>query len=837
MRGALLALLWSVASPALAWDVAVQPAADALQAGWPGLVWVAVTDDDGQPVAEAPTVRTDGGVVQAATVTAPPGVWPFLIQPTTSVGSLAVTVGWDGRLRTVRVPVSAPPRAKLSIDDDLVADAQRGHLSLLVRGEGLPAAEDLEVAVSEGTVTAVERIPLGLRVDVDTDDDPYPRFLAVGVIDRRHLSAPVWSTVTLRARPALPLTTEPGASVSVEINGRVYGPWKAGERGAVRAVIEQYPGEREARVRVTDVAGNEVSQLVPLPVGGKPLLLALPGGPRAPGEPGPPLLLHAVEANGGTWRTEAPRCRTPQRGELAALDLGGGTWAFPLPVDAVDALLDLRVRCGLGASTQVDLSLGVSEGLPDRLVARVWPEVLSTDFPLADVQMFLEDPAANRLRFTGDVQLEASFGEVELGAVEGPVARAQYRGELAAEFGEDLITARWFSPPGSGPAAQVELSPESVPRGGVAALTLRVLDDRRRPLGGVEVQVDAGAGSSVVLTDDRGFARANVGVPAGTAPVVVRSVVGDHHEATLLVRGTWAARSVTEPDLATTLPIRVDPGRVAAVELQITPPSVAPGPRAQAVVAVRLLDRSGNLAEPGDTHVEAAEGVLTPLPAGPDGALRWSITPPPGFRSREIEVTARSEVLDVEGSAALLVRPRPVRGYFGVSGGVQTNFGQITSPLLVLDGGARIRVRPNEDRDHPSPTRLFGVLSAGWYTGRSTVDTGLGPVGTVRMDVFPVNLGLQLRQEYPTWAVWGGIHGQVLPWWGSQSYDGEPWVRRGGVMPPALAATVGAGVRVVGGEVVFELRGSTANNASTAASLSGFVGGLSAVAGYRLLFR
>ena len=105
------------------------------------------------------------------------------------------------------------------------------------------------------------------------------------------------------------------------------------------------------------------------------------------------------------------------------------------------------------------------------------------------------------------------------------------------------------------------------------------------------------------------------------------------------------------------------------------------------------------------------------------------------------------------------------------------------------------------------------------------------------MDVFPVNLGLQLRQEYPTWAVWGGIHGQVLPWWGSQSYDGEPWVRRGGVMPPALAATVGAGVRVIGGEVVFELRGSTANNASTAASLSGFVGGLSAVAGYRLLFR
>jgi hypothetical protein len=832
-----LVALWLLLAPAwaLAWDLKVVAEEGRLRAGWPGTVLVAVVDDAGVPVVEGVNVTLDGGVITRSSAATAPGVTAWTVVPVAARESVGVTVAWGGRSRTQRIAVVPWSASRLKVDEGVVVDAQRGEVSVLVRGEDLPPPEQLAVVLTEGRVRRVERITLGLRLDLELEDSPYPRMLSLGVRDTRGAELPAWGSVVVQARQPLLIETEPGATVTVRIGGREYGPLLAGERGAVRVVVDQLPEEREAEILVRDQVGNEATQTRLMTSLAQPEILALVAGTRSAGAPAPPLFLHAVDAGGAPWRGEAPGCRTPGIGSLSVLPIQTGTWVVPVPVSGGQAALDVRVRCTLADRAQVDLAIPATPGVPERLDLRLWPEELSADFPVADIAVSLLDGDGERLPFVGDVEVDATFGQVWLNEDGGPILRGEFQGDLVVEVGEGEIVASWRAPAGAGPPSRFVVAPVSVPTSGVAQLQVRALDASQRPLAGLELQVDAGAGAALAVADDRGWARLKVAVPPGAGPVELGVSAEGRTARALVVRGAWPDQAPSSADLRAAVPVRVDPGRVATVEITLDPPVVYAGPRAKAEVTARFLDRAGNLATSALPTLSTSEGTLSAIPVTPDGASRWQLTPKPGFRERKITILARSDVLDVEESAELVVRPRPVKATLGVGGGLHTNFGDLLSPTLSLDASGRIRVRSSGGLSRPSHTRLFMFGSASWYQVHEERSTGLDVVGDLRMYVLPISGGFAIRQEYPAQAFWVGLGGQVIPYWGRLNYDEQLWARGGGVLPPALTGVLGYGVRVPGGEVVAELRGSSATSPGGATSFSGFVGGLSATIGYRVI--
>src|SRR5690606_37165776 len=132
-------------------------------------------------------------------------------------------------------------------------------------------------------------------------------------------------------------------------------------------------------------------------------------------------------------------------------------------------------------------------------------------------------------------------------------------------------------------------------------------------------------------------------------------------------------------------------------------------------------------------------------------------------------------------------------------------------------------------RDQQLPagrTRLFVRAGAGWYGAQAAFDVQPGVEGRTRMDLEPVHLGVALRQEYPTQAWWVSLGGMVAPFVGANAYNDVVVTRRVGVLPPGLHASVGYGLRVPGGEVAFELRGTLLNSPGSYIAFPGQIGGL-----------
>jgi hypothetical protein len=698
----------------------------------------------------------------------------------------------------------------------------------------LPPPEQLAVGVSEGSVVGVEPALLGLLVTVDLADVPYPRVVVVGVRDMRGDAPPVWATTRLRARLAVPVETEPGATATLRIGERTWGPVEADASGIARLTVEQDPDDRRAELIVRDAGGNETIRSLPLSTVDKPLLVSLSGGARIPGEEPPPLWVYAADARGQPWAGEAPACRTPASDVLPPVRVGPGRWVVAPPPVVRGEVWDARVRCALAGLVEVDTTLPLAAGMPVRLDLRVWPEELSTDFPVADIQVDLLDAAGQRVDVVGHLEVSAVNGVVKLRPGGGPTWRGEYQGAVAAELGRDAIMARWTPAPGIGPVDRVRVLVGQVGRTGQARLYVRALDRARRPLQDEVLTVRTSAGEVVVRTDALGWAEARVATPGDTAPVRFEVVTESERVFYGVVHRGTEGPGPGSADLLSRLELKVDPGRLASVELTVTPAVVRPGGTAE--LRALFLDRADRPASADGAEVVASEGRLTPLPGEESGARAWRWTPPPGFRAREVQLAVRDPLLDVEESVTVTVRAAPTAAYFGFAGGLQTNFTGLTAPTVGFDAGVWLRGRRAADEASLPPSRLFLLGHVGWYQGEGAVDSGVGASGEVRMQLIPVGLALALRQEYPTQAFWVGIGAQLAGWSGALSFDGEPYLQRGGVLAPGLLAVAGYGVRVTGGELFIELRGSTLASQGGDAMLSGPVGGLAAQVGYRVLF-
>ncbi|MBM4368244.1 MAG: hypothetical protein FJ102_18675, partial [Deltaproteobacteria bacterium] len=380
----------------------------------------------------------------------------------------------EGARATLALPISVRSRpAPTLVAEPESPVVQAGQpFEVLFTGPNPPAPSEVEIVVSEGFVSGVERVAEGLLVRVSPGPERMARIVAVGVLDQRLPGlAPSWAAVRLRARHGGTVTAEPGSRLQIRVSGRNYGPFVADASGAAAVSFDAYPGETAYELAVADDLGNTQRLANPIPSVSRPTLAAIPrrGG----------LFLGLWDSRGHAL-AEAPACRA---GALvhAAEGIGGASWAWS--VVPAPGLSDVGVSCSLG-EVSTTLRVPMDAPVPAAIGLRVYPEVLSTDFPLAEVQVTLSDALGERLSPEA-VKLSAARGRLATRLLSDAI-RAEYDGRDAAPQGGDELLATWDRPPGSGAPHRVEVCGNAL-----GAVVARVLDARDRPLPGVQLGLSA----------------------------------------------------------------------------------------------------------------------------------------------------------------------------------------------------------------------------------------------------------------------------------------------------------------------------------------------------------
>jgi len=814
---------WVLAVSAWAANVEVVATAGALHPGVPAQVLVAVTDDSGASPDLPPRVEVAGGTQRYDGVVAS-GIWSYLVVPPARGENVRFDVTALGVITTRLVPMEPLTTSPLQVPRRVDGLAGAEQISFRITGEDLPPPDAVRVAVASGSVQRVEAVDGSLEVTVTPGSSPYPRYVPMAVLDLRGDALPVWSGLRLRTRPRIALQTEPGTTLSLTVGSRAYGPFEADAEGIVSAVVDQYPGEMVAQAVLTDDLGNETNTSLPLSSHTLPAMVALPTGPIVPGRPPPVVYLGAVHGDGHPWEGATPACRTSAYGDLEVHRLAHGEWILPLTELRIGLAQELRIHCSLGGAAESSFRVDIAEGLASRLRLRVWPEELSTDFPVAELQVILEDARGERMPVEG-VVVDAERGEVEMEPTSGFVARGEYQGAAAVEAGQDVIRARYELPPGKGFVSRLLVGHGRVPHSGDVEVHGRALDWEGRPLEGVDLSLGAGSGPAYATTGPDGWATTTVPLPVGNGPVVFEVRHPRYTRRTIALRGSEALAGPGIPELAASRVIPITAGVPTQMYVTVNPTTLYTGRNAVAVVHIAVVDRTGNPIPDANIVLTATEGTVGPVVPDPEGGYRAEYTPAAGDRPREVGLSARYE--GATASAHLLLEPRPVGRAAGIGFGVVSNFGRITSPFLSVDLDWR--------------TPWFGGslvlrLGAGTYGDVAEVDTGLGEDVRIRLVMVPITVGLLGRREGGGRAWWLGIGGVLAPY-RNESWFGDDLATRGvGVLPPGLVLLGGLGQRLGGGEAIVELRAMTLSSPGGPATYQGPVGGFLGIVGYRLIY-
>jgi hypothetical protein len=806
---------------ALAAPVVIVAPSGPIRPGTPTVVHVAVTDSDGVAASLHPQVVGDQGRLRPVDEPTSPGVWAFLLLPPPTGSSVTLSVDSQGQRQVVTLPMEPLPASRLAFPGRLEALAGESEVRVRVTGPDLPPPEALQVVVGEGTLLGVDAVDGGLEVRLSTYASNYPRFVPIGVRDARRDESPSWSGIRLRTRFPINLQTEPGASLALTVGKREYGPFLADEHGILRVQIDQFPGEFAAQAVLIDDLGNETHTSLPLATQAEASIVAIASGDLVSGRPPPDIFLYAIAPDGEPWAGVAPDCRTPSSAALPPRQLVPGQWVVSLPETA--SLQDARVRCVLGGAAGTDVRIPVRGNVPARLALQVWPEEMSTDFPVAEVQAVLEDARGERLPAEG-VRVWANLGEVETADATGFVTRAEYRGEAAVSVGGDVVHARYDLVAGRGPLVALGLGHADVPWSGSLIVHGRALDHDGRPLPGVSLDLRAGPNAATALTGEDGWASAELPLPPGVGPVVLEARSTWRVVRGIALRGTSGHSGPDHPDLEAERQVLITTGRVADLDLTVEPKVLYTGPGAVATIRVRVKDRAGSpvLAPPQELTV--SEGTLGPLVAEADGTYVAEYSPPSGEQPRSIRIAARAE--GASSDTELLLEPRPVDRSLLVGAGGLTNFGQINAPYLTFDLDLR--------------TPLFRQaimvrLGVAWYGQVADVDIGTGQAMLLRTTLLPVTLGLVGRREYRGSGYWLGLGGVLAPYVTRAQFGAEEQVGVG-VYSPGIVLLGGLGKRLLGGEVLAEVRVTALSSPGGDFAFQGQVGGAAAIAGYRVIF-
>ncbi len=822
MLGPLLALVSGAAAAPQA--LLTAPDGDPLPGATVRLLLVTWDDADGGHLADVlPSVEAGAGEVVEVAPTQRSGVWEVTWRAPDQGTEAELRVGLEGRDPLPLGLALGTPRSSALETEPLVKGKAAGGapLQLVVEGADLPGPEDLVVHVPEGEVQGIEATDEGLVVRWTPASVREARVVVLGLSDARKGDVPpVWISARLRARVPVAVTTDPGTSLSVRLGGRTYGPVIADEGGRASTTVDLWPGEQRAEATLSDDLGNVQRTPILLPGSKEPVLLAVSGGELIAGAPSPVVYLRAVDPRGKAWDGAAPECRGTGVGSLPVRGTGEGTWEAGLPPRLDDLVQGLRVDCAIpGTAARWTLRVPTGAGVPDRVVLRVYPEELTGDFPVAQVQAHLEDVTGERLAPNALI-LEADHGELQETPSEGLRVTADYTASLGEP--EDRIVARWHHPPGSG--ALWDLQVAQGPTGG---LLVRAVDRRRQPLVGVEVSATVGDQVLQGATGLRGWAQ--LGWQAPTAPAVVTVTAGSQVRRAIVT--PWAGLPVWDPegaDLRAEQPVRIQSGRVREVYIDAEPAVLDTGQGNTARVTVRMLDRSGKPVRDEAVEVEADRGEITRVRTLPDGTLEATYAPPQGLATGRVEVRAHGEDGSFAATTSLVLRPHPVRHSLSVVAGVLAGPGPRWSPLVALDYETHF---PLVERG------LYVRASAAGWLDRTTVpDPDRGSEVDLRMEMLSLSVSVLGRWERDLWTVWAGGGPQIVPYRLEIRYPGVTAVSGLGLHQPGLVAFAGGGRRFRAGEVFAELRGLGVSAYTDDFGYEGQLGGLAATVGFRLIF-
>jgi hypothetical protein len=709
------------------------------------------------------------------------------------------------------VVTPALPAVELSLPGDISLGDDR--VVILLHAPDALGPDDLALQFSEGIPSPVRATADGYAVSLQLGAERGARPLLVSAgLRSRPAAPPAFAAARVRARINANVAAEPGSVITIRLGGRAYGPFTAGAGGAAQIAFDALPGESTYELAVADDLGNTQRLVQNIPASQRPVMLASPVVSGGGGE----LWLAATDARGAAWTGAAPTCRSGAgvAEEPAPLDRGRWRWST--------TNLGSVVGCSLGETT-LTLRPPPPLAAPSAIQLKVYPEVLSADFPLAEVQVSLVDAAGERLPPEG-LSLTATHGILTGEAGGGGALRFAYDGRAAAALGADELRARWSPPAGSGPPSRVTLCTAKGQAGTVAVA--RVLDGRGLPIPDAPVALSAGKTAlPAQVTDARGFARGLL--PAGGTVRVRAESARAAAEVLAFDSAPGDARCISGADpgradleVALDLPIRT--GRVRQVFLQPEPSTLTLGPGATAQLRVRMLDAAGALVRDEPVRLETSEGVVGAPTLQPDGSLLATFTPAPDTNARDVRISATTSAGTV--STTLAVAPRPVRGLVWAGAGWTSNFGAMSGPFGSLGF------------EHRLPLPGVSVRGAvGLYGVEQTVADGEGQVhaeGTF----FPIEIGATITDRGPRLSLGAGLGLAIVPYTLTATFDDGEQVGGGGLALPGVDVHGTAGWRLGQTELFAELAYLLYLAPEGAVTVAGNAGGLRVIAGYRLLY-
>ena len=553
--------------------------------------------------AGVPTVRAARGAIVGAPVPTSDGGVALRYRPprVTAPASDMLTVSLHGRERTLPVALEPAGRATLKIDVP-AAPLVAGHaapttLKLHVRdAAGRPARAALRIAASVGRVGALREAGIGEYAFTYTPpDDKYPQVAivaALSIADGAFTAAPI----RLAARVTVTGEGEPGAKMTLSVDGREFPSTIVGADGRFSVPLVVPPGGRATGVSV-DKLGNEQRRDVDLELPPFPRLFlgAVPPTLPADGAARAEIVAFAVDARGHPEK-RAPPPLAASAGTLSppvARGDGSTTWSLTAPAAIGSGGVTLRAG---GASTTVALRPG-----PPRSIELVPKEPL---------------PAGLDAAVTVDVRVKDAEGSPVPGAT---LTAALEGGRVlgTSDRGGGLYAIELVPPRDAGrgtallhvevaavrPGAPRRVTLHPAPRaGGELVAEAWIDDDLGLPVPNAEVELSAPGKSAVVAADRYGTARIAFAPPGartfrvtaqpaalpGVAAALDYLVVGGVVHAVGSVAGDGvveAGEPPSFPSLDAPLPLR--PAAPLDLRLSVEPPRPRPGQPVRVKVAVR----------------------------------------------------------------------------------------------------------------------------------------------------------------------------------------------------------------------------------------------------------
>lgn len=139
------------------------------------------------------------------------------------------------------------PRAAVIGEDDALTVSLRAQ-----------DPEDVRLVASVGTIDAPELIDGRLRATYRPPAERFPQMAVIVALDRS--GALDWGAIQLVGRPTVETDTTPGASVTVEVASRRFGPVVADAAGRASIAVLVPPGVSTASVHAVDPAGATTNE-------------------------------------------------------------------------------------------------------------------------------------------------------------------------------------------------------------------------------------------------------------------------------------------------------------------------------------------------------------------------------------------------------------------------------------------------------------------------------------------------------------------------------------------------------------------------------------------------